>query len=65
MSNHNKSNPVTRREALRRVGDGFGMMAFAGMLSQSMARAGLTGDGGGVVTQLDYPQRSSASSSCS
>ena len=57
MSNHNKSNPVTRREALRRVGGGFGMMAFGGMLSQSMARAGLTPDGGGVVTQLDYPQR--------
>src|SRR5579863_2296210 len=57
MSNHKNSNPVTRREALRRVGGGFGMMAFGGMLSQSMARAGLTGDGGGVVSQLDYPQR--------
>ncbi len=32
MSNHKSSNPLTRREALRRVGNGFGMMAFAGML---------------------------------
>ena len=45
-------NPLTRREALRRVGNGFGMMAFAGMLQQSMLRAG------GVLTgKLDYPQK--------
>jgi hypothetical protein len=45
---HKSGNPVTRREALRRVGSGFGMMAFAGMLGRSVARAG---------TQLDYPQK--------
>lgn len=55
---HNGRNPVSRREALRRVGNGFGMMAFAGMLGQSMAKAGLTA-GAGVpgAIQLDYPQR--------
>ena len=28
---------TTRREALRRMGGGFGMMAFAGMVGQSLA----------------------------
>src|SRR5579883_3185535 len=55
---HKSRNPVTRREALRRVGNGFGMMAFAGMLGQSMARAGLTSEATGMgVAKLDYPQR--------
>ncbi|MBV8068470.1 MAG: DUF1501 domain-containing protein [Acidobacteriaceae bacterium] len=31
--------PVTRREALCRMGGGFGMLAFANMVSQSLARA--------------------------
>src|SRR5260370_19737842 len=58
MSNHKSRNPVTRREALSRVGNGFGMMAFAGMLSESMLKAGLTsGETGLGVAKLDYPQR--------
>ena len=44
MYDHTKRIPVTRREALRRVGGGFGMMAFAGMLGESMARAGIGPD---------------------
>ncbi|HWE51142.1 MAG TPA: DUF1501 domain-containing protein [Bryobacteraceae bacterium] len=60
MFDHKQGQPLTRRDALRRVGNGFGMMAFAGMLSQSMAKAGLTGaaanSGMGVAT-LDYPQK--------
>ena len=60
MFDHKQSQPVTRRDALRRVGNGFGMMAFAGMLGDSIARAGVTAAGnagmGGVAT-LDYPQR--------
>jgi hypothetical protein len=56
MFDHKQPQPVTRRDALRRVGNGFGMMAFAGMLSNSMARAGITGASGGVA-QPDYPQR--------
>jgi hypothetical protein len=51
-------NPLTRREALRRVGNGFGMMAFAGMLNQTLLRAGIsTGDGGVMTGKLDHPQR--------
>lgn len=36
---HIKYRPLTRREALCRVGGGFGMMAFAGVLGQSIAEA--------------------------
>ena len=56
---HHKSQPTTRREALRKIGNGFGMMAFAGMLGESLARAGaiVSPDGGGVLTKLDHPQR--------
>jgi hypothetical protein len=56
---HKSRNPLTRREALRRVGNGFGMMAFAGVLGNSLARAGavLDSEGNIGVAQLDYPQR--------
>jgi len=58
MSLHKSGNPVTRREALRRVGNGFGMMAFAGMVNESLLRAGpVTADGGILTGKLDYPQR--------
>jgi Protein of unknown function (DUF1501) len=59
MSTHKSSNPLTRREALCKVGNGFGMMAFAGMLSNSLARAGavLDSDGNIGMSQLEYPQR--------
>ncbi|HEV3198148.1 MAG TPA: DUF1501 domain-containing protein [Bryobacteraceae bacterium] len=50
---HKSSNPVSRREALRRVGSGFGMMAFAGMLGRSLNAA----EGVGGVARLDYPQK--------
>src|SRR5450432_3851059 len=57
MSDHKLSNPVTRREALRRVGNGFGMMAFAGMLGRSLNAAESTLVGTGGVAKMDYPQR--------
>ena len=59
MSLHKLSNPVTRREALRRVGNGFGMMAFASLLGESVARAGgvTAADGTVGVAKLDHPQR--------
>ena len=59
MSLHKKSNPTTRREALRRVGNGFGMAAFASMLSNSISRAeGLAGiDGNTGAIKLDHPQK--------
>jgi len=45
MSLHKLGIPPTRREALRRMGGGFGMMAFAGLVNESLARAGVTEDG--------------------
>src|SRR3984957_1783882 len=55
---HNPGNPTTRREALRRVGNGFGMMAFAGMLGRSLnAGTVLRPDGTMGAAVLDYPQR--------
>jgi hypothetical protein len=58
MSHHKSRNPQTRREALRRIGNGFGMMAFAGMVNQSLAAAGaLATPDGSVGYKLDHPQR--------
>ena len=59
MLDHRKRIPLTRREALCRVGNGFGMMAFAGILGQSLAKAAavVTPDGSVGVARLDYPQR--------
>jgi hypothetical protein len=56
---HKSNNPTTRREALRRVGNGFGMMAFASMVSESIAKAGgiVNPDGQPVLSKLDHPQR--------
>jgi len=55
----NKLGIVTRREALRHAGNGFGMMAFASILSQSLLKAGgvATPEGGVITGALDYPQR--------
>ncbi len=39
MSQHKSSNPITRRDALKRVGNGFGMLAFASMMGRSMSYA--------------------------
>jgi Protein of unknown function (DUF1501) len=38
---HRSRPPVTRREALCRIGNGFGMLAFASMVGQSLSAAGL------------------------
>ncbi|MBL8174276.1 MAG: DUF1501 domain-containing protein [Bryobacterales bacterium] len=59
MNRHKAPAPATRREALRKIGNGFGMMAFAGMLNDSLARAGgiVTPDGAVGVAKLDFPQR--------
>jgi hypothetical protein len=59
FDHHNSRPPLTRREALRRVGNGFGMMAFAGMLGNSLAKAGgiIAPDGTMGAAKLDYPQR--------
>lgn len=59
MSAHKSSNPLTRRQALRQVGNGFGMMAFANMLNESLLRAGgvVTPEGTLGAAKLDHPQR--------
>ena len=53
------NNPITRREALCRIGSGFGMMAFANMVNSSLLSAGVTAgsDGSLGVAKLDHPQR--------
>jgi Protein of unknown function (DUF1501) len=38
---HRQPRPVTRREALCRIGNGFGMLAFAGLVGDSLSRADL------------------------
>lgn len=45
---HRKYVPLTRREALCRVGNGFGMMAFASMVSSSLAQAETQALNGGL-----------------
>jgi hypothetical protein len=40
--------PLTRREALCRVGGGFGMLSFASLVGESLARAATTPDVNGV-----------------
>ena len=59
MSRHKSLNPMTRRDALRRIGNGFGMMAFASLVGRSLAYAQgvTTPDGTGGAATLDYPQR--------
>lgn len=59
MSSHNAPPPRTRREALKRIGNGFGMMAFAGMLNRSLAQAGAISspDGSMLSYKLDHPQK--------
>ncbi|MEZ5364354.1 MAG: DUF1501 domain-containing protein [Bryobacterales bacterium] len=41
--NHKRTQPLTRRDALRTMGSGFGMMAFANMIGQSISRAASLG----------------------
>ncbi len=40
MDAHRSAMPFTRRDALCRIGNGFGMLAFAGMVANSVAKAG-------------------------
>ena len=38
---HKAPQPITRRDALCRMGSGFGMLAFAGLVSESLTTASL------------------------
>ena len=55
MNDHKTPPPTTRREALCRMGGGFGMLAFANLVNASIARAGVIGDG--ALRPLDHPAR--------
>ena len=55
MDMHKGLPPFTRREALRRMGGGFGMTAFASMVGQSLAQAGITDEG--APGKLDFKPR--------
>lgn len=54
-----QNQPLTRREALRTMGAGFGMMAFAGMVGASVAEAAspLVSAGGGLIPKPDFAPR--------
>ena len=56
---HWQRRPVTRRDALCRIGNGFGMLAFASLVGESLSAAGLTTDQAGVVggRPLDHPAK--------
>ena len=59
MLPHKAPTPVTRRDALCRMGNGFGMLAFAGLVGESLARAGAieSKDGAVEVRKLDHPAK--------
>src|SRR5947208_731274 len=53
---HHRRRPITRRDALCRIGNGFGMLAFASLVNESLVRAGAQGqDPEG--RKLDHPAR--------
>ena len=57
-SPHNSRSPLTRRDALRRVGNGFGFAALASMLGNSLAKADvLKPDGTLGAATLDFKPR--------
>src|ERR1041385_8852734 len=60
-SGHRLPRPLTRRDALCRIGNGFGMMAFASLVGESIARAagpeGAGQDGALPARALDHPAR--------
>src|SRR5215204_183030 len=59
MASHKSRQPLTRRDALCRIGNGFGMLAFAGLVGESIARAAgaLAQDGALDPRRLDHPAR--------
>src|SRR5947208_431226 len=56
---HKGKQPVTRREALCKIGNGFGMLAFASLVGESIARAAgpFAQDGTIDPRKLDHPAR--------
>jgi hypothetical protein len=56
---HTGSRPVTRRQALCQIGNGFGMLAFASLVGESLTTAGVLEASQGVAgaRPLDHPAR--------
>src|SRR4029077_18103658 len=55
---HKSRQPVTRRDALCRMGNGFGMLAFASLVNQSIVEAAEFAQDGSVdPRKLDHPAR--------
>src|SRR6476660_134962 len=56
---HRSRNPITRRDALCRIGNGFGMLAFASLVGESLLRAAGPFDQDGALDprKLDHPAR--------
>ena len=52
--------PLTRRDALRRIGSGFGMLAFASLVNESIARAAVSSDGALGPRPFDHPPKATA-----
>src|SRR5271169_6259527 len=59
MRPHKLGMPLNRRDALCRIGNGFGMMAFAGLVSESISKAGVESDADGALEsrKLDFAPR--------
>jgi hypothetical protein len=59
---HRSRPPVTRREALCRIGSGFGMMAFASLVARTASAADLAQKGKAVVASggLHHPAKAKA-----
>ena len=56
---HKSRHPITRRDALCRMGNGFGMLAFASLVNESLVRAAgpVAQDGVLDARKLDHPAR--------
>jgi hypothetical protein len=54
---HRSRRPITRRNALCKIGNGFGMLAFASLVGESLARAGVLENQDGGNYTLDHPAR--------
>ena len=60
MAPHKSRQPLTRRDALCRMGNGFGMLAFASLVNESIAltrRRRFAQDGSVDQRELDHPAR--------
>ena len=54
---HLKRPPITRRDALCRMGNGFGMLAFASLVGESLSAAGFQQSDSLEPRKLDHPAK--------